>query len=360
MNPSDEYVCPYCKKSILCSNALTHDARCENQKNGRIKQESSPPKNPPQKSSLIEDPTLNFFDCPNCLMRFPLDNLVNHFEECEERPVECEFCKQTFPKNLISAHQNSCEKKPQNESYFFENQNNRGGSEMEIENNPIQNQNQQPYEEFKAEGNLIGNRENAPYERVIVSQSPSGHFTHTRIFNSPNSYYSVSSSSNYNNNSYVNNNPNQNNPIPNEMNDFRSFIETNPNNDPFQNFNDFFGPRMVDYPRGFNIRSVMRNRFDFNELPFFLSHLGGNLKKGLTKEEMESLDKYPFVKRAGLSDEDLKCVICYSDFIDHEEIRCLPCFHKFHVACIDKWLENNSKCPICKYDLKNFNQQPYN
>jgi len=43
----------------------------------------------------------------------------------------------------------------------------------------------------------------------------------------------------------------------------------------------------------------------------------------------------------------LECSICLEDFVKNEEIRILPCNHKFHPACIDPWLLNVSgTCPI--------------
>ncbi|KAL2064656.1 hypothetical protein VTL71DRAFT_3794 [Oculimacula yallundae] len=47
-----------------------------------------------------------------------------------------------------------------------------------------------------------------------------------------------------------------------------------------------------------------------------------------------------------------ECSICISDFVDDEEVRVLPCSHRFHPECIDPWLLNISgTCPICRYDL---------
>lgn len=48
----------------------------------------------------------------------------------------------------------------------------------------------------------------------------------------------------------------------------------------------------------------------------------------------------------------LVCQICL-DEIEKKEINgdnfiFLPCAHGFHINCINKWLEINSKCPICK------------
>uniref|UniRef100_A0A1A9VZT5 RING-type domain-containing protein n=1 Tax=Glossina brevipalpis TaxID=37001 RepID=A0A1A9VZT5_9MUSC len=46
--------------------------------------------------------------------------------------------------------------------------------------------------------------------------------------------------------------------------------------------------------------------------------------------------------------DQLSCAICINDFLSKEIIRTLPCNHRFHVECIDKWLQSNSTCPMCR------------
>ncbi|PVH68005.1 hypothetical protein DL98DRAFT_373613, partial [Cadophora sp. DSE1049] len=43
----------------------------------------------------------------------------------------------------------------------------------------------------------------------------------------------------------------------------------------------------------------------------------------------------------------LECSICVDDFVQGEEIRMLPCTHRFHPACIDPWLlDSSGTCPV--------------
>lgn len=45
--------------------------------------------------------------------------------------------------------------------------------------------------------------------------------------------------------------------------------------------------------------------------------------------------------------DDLGCTICTEDFSVGEDVRVLPCSHKFHPACVDPWLTNVSgTCPL--------------
>ncbi|KAG6545364.1 hypothetical protein Mapa_013213 [Marchantia paleacea] len=42
------------------------------------------------------------------------------------------------------------------------------------------------------------------------------------------------------------------------------------------------------------------------------------------------------------------CSICLEMQVSGEVIRRLPCIHVFHMKCIDKWLQRQAVCPVCK------------
>lgn len=46
------------------------------------------------------------------------------------------------------------------------------------------------------------------------------------------------------------------------------------------------------------------------------------------------------------------CTICLEDFEDGMKLRILPCFHRFMADCIDPWLMQQARCPVCKFDLQ--------
>ena len=47
------------------------------------------------------------------------------------------------------------------------------------------------------------------------------------------------------------------------------------------------------------------------------------------------------------ADNGLACSVCTDDFVKGQDIRVLPCKHKFHPECIDPWLLNVSgTCPL--------------
>lgn len=45
------------------------------------------------------------------------------------------------------------------------------------------------------------------------------------------------------------------------------------------------------------------------------------------------------------------CCICLAKYADNEELKELPCYHFFHIGCIDKWLKINASCPLCKCEI---------
>lgn len=51
-------------------------------------------------------------------------------------------------------------------------------------------------------------------------------------------------------------------------------------------------------------------------------------------------------------EEGDKCTICLSEFELEEDVRRLPCMHLFHVECVDQWLGQNKRCPICRVDIE--------
>lgn len=46
-----------------------------------------------------------------------------------------------------------------------------------------------------------------------------------------------------------------------------------------------------------------------------------------------------------------ECAICLNHFETIEEYRELKCMHKFHINCINRWIEQNDRCPLCRYQI---------
>ncbi len=47
---------------------------------------------------------------------------------------------------------------------------------------------------------------------------------------------------------------------------------------------------------------------------------------------------------------DTNCSICQDEL--HRGTRLRTCRHTFHDHCIDQWLELNTRCPVCRHDVR--------
>jgi hypothetical protein len=72
----------------------------------------------------------------------------------------------------------------------------------------------------------------------------------------------------------------------------------------------------------------------------------GSAKVGLDEDQLQVLPSFPY-KQSTKQNED-RCTICIEDFVEGEQVACVPCFHLFHKDCIEKWLKMKNECPICK------------
>ncbi|KAJ8276541.1 hypothetical protein COCON_G00082930 [Conger conger] len=80
---------------------------------------------------------------------------------------------------------------------------------------------------------------------------------------------------------------------------------------------------------------------------FLLNDEDEDQPHGLTKEQIDNLStrSFRFGENAGLQ----TCSVCITDYAEGHKLRQLPCSHEYHVHCIDRWLSENSTCPICRH-----------
>ncbi|XP_011406651.1 PREDICTED: E3 ubiquitin-protein ligase RLIM-like [Amphimedon queenslandica] len=72
---------------------------------------------------------------------------------------------------------------------------------------------------------------------------------------------------------------------------------------------------------------------------------------GLSFNELTRLTRVTtYDKSEGGGDMSRSCSICFDEYVQDQQLRVLPCFHKFHRHCIEKWLSEKPTCPVC---LKN-------
>ncbi|KAF9564974.1 hypothetical protein EC968_004376 [Mortierella alpina] len=72
-------------------------------------------------------------------------------------------------------------------------------------------------------------------------------------------------------------------------------------------------------------------------------------KRCCGEQSVEEIEKeLPFAN----ANAQTMCAICLGEYEVGDQVRTLPCYHQYHLACIDPWLLTvASFCPICKRDL---------
>ncbi|KAA8532971.1 hypothetical protein F0562_032912 [Nyssa sinensis] len=73
-------------------------------------------------------------------------------------------------------------------------------------------------------------------------------------------------------------------------------------------------------------------------------------KDGQPPASKASIEAMPSVE-IDEGDEDGECVICLEEFEVAGVAKAMPCKHKFHGKCIEKWLGIHGSCPVCRYKM---------
>lgn len=69
--------------------------------------------------------------------------------------------------------------------------------------------------------------------------------------------------------------------------------------------------------------------------------------EGASQESIAAVPLVAFTKDDLMDETDATCAVCLCGYDSEELLRQLPCGHKFHRLCADKWLKLNKKCPLC-------------
>ena len=89
-----------------------------------------------------------------------------------------------------------------------------------------------------------------------------------------------------------------------------------------------------------------------------LGEVAGTVSRQASLKARESIRRATFAElKAGgegagtAPEEEEQCTICRMEFEDEDELSVLPCGHRYHVACLSAWLQDNKTCPICSREL---------
>uniref|UniRef100_A0A1A9ZN08 RING-type domain-containing protein n=1 Tax=Glossina pallidipes TaxID=7398 RepID=A0A1A9ZN08_GLOPL len=88
-------------------------------------------------------------------------------------------------------------------------------------------------------------------------------------------------------------------------------------------------------------------RTELIELFVLVKRLYDDFEKMLENILKERLPTHTY-NAEGDTDSQTTCAMCLSDFQLKDLLRTLQCNHKFHAACIHKWLKTKGICPLCR------------
>ena len=93
------------------------------------------------------------------------------------------------------------------------------------------------------------------------------------------------------------------------------------------------------------------DNMDYEQLLEFERRQGRVVPLGADDMDIVQLPSHKFQPspEPSTDDNDKKnlCCICYDEFAAGDDVKTLPCLHRFHEVEIDRWLRQKNSCPVC-------------
>ena len=70
----------------------------------------------------------------------------------------------------------------------------------------------------------------------------------------------------------------------------------------------------------------------------------GHVSRGYSKAKIDCIPARMWYQ--GRTKEE-NCLICMEAFSNGKRIKVLQCGHEYDAECIDTWLTNEKRCPVC-------------
>ena len=115
------------------------------------------------------------------------------------------------------------------------------------------------------------------------------------------------------------------------------------------NFTNFFEPVRI----GCNL-NILRIATRIENYSSFIINTNNTNNTSNANNSNENIENVNIESESDESDDDDRlCSICQQNYNSPDILRIINhCSHYYHQHCLDQWLENNTKCPECQYDLR--------
>lgn len=111
-------------------------------------------------------------------------------------------------------------------------------------------------------------------------------------------------------------------------------------------------PQMTAIPqriRPFNQPALQSENMGYERLLEIFGDGSENMRRGASSSIISALPSVNIVDpERQLPEDKRECSICLEEFCGGEVRTSLPCLHGFHSGCVNRWLQSNGSCPVCK------------
>ena len=83
-----------------------------------------------------------------------------------------------------------------------------------------------------------------------------------------------------------------------------------------------------------------------------LEDRNGKVSKGLKLSEIKKIKEKIWRRKTDTTKKEETCSICFEKYKLNDKVKELKnCQHSYHSSCIDKWLKNEKRCPVCNDEV---------
>ena len=80
-----------------------------------------------------------------------------------------------------------------------------------------------------------------------------------------------------------------------------------------------------------------------------LEENNGKVSKGLKPSQIKKIPERTWMKASDT--QEAQCSICFDNFERFQKYKKIQCGHEYHGNCLDKWLSEQKRCPMCNEDV---------